>query len=63
MGASLLAIAVYQAPVMVNLMPPSRASSLPQGVGSVEIHRIHIQRPAHRPTTGHLFQHQQPGTQ
>ncbi|PMZ91354.1 hypothetical protein C1X61_05150 [Pseudomonas sp. FW215-T2] len=30
-GASLLAIAVDQSTVMLNLVPPSRASSLPQG--------------------------------
>ncbi|PVZ58692.1 hypothetical protein C9422_11715 [Pseudomonas sp. B1(2018)] len=30
MGASLLAIAVDQSTEMLNVMPPSRASSLPQ---------------------------------
>ncbi|AEA71759.1 Hypothetical protein PSEBR_cmegl95 [Pseudomonas brassicacearum subsp. brassicacearum NFM421] len=32
MGASLLAIAVYQATVMLHVPPSSRASSLPQGL-------------------------------
>ncbi|TFB39775.1 hypothetical protein E3W21_13885 [Pseudomonas sp. F01002] len=31
-GASLLAIAVGQSTLMLNVMPPSRASSLPQVV-------------------------------
>ncbi|PNB75988.1 hypothetical protein C1X64_01910 [Pseudomonas sp. GW456-E7] len=30
MGASLLAIAVYQSPLILTDLPPSRASSLPQ---------------------------------
>ena len=30
---------------------------------SVQIHRIDIQRPAHRPTAWHLLQHQQPARQ
>ncbi|MCE6978260.1 hypothetical protein EI534_12855 [Pseudomonas frederiksbergensis] len=37
MGASLLAMAVYQPTVMLDVMAPSRAGSLPQLIGGVHI--------------------------
>ncbi len=55
-------IAFAGKPALAGLMLPIVGAGLPAKARprSIQIHGIHIQRPADLPPAGHLFQHQQP---